>query len=104
MLQFHSDKGEPQDQEGLPSGPIQLKLKRIPFVLLDIGDSLIKDVCDYQIALLNLLSSDISYALRSNFPFFVRQEDEFAAGGHLKQIDTEDGTATDGGQARRRGT
>ncbi len=98
MLQFHADNGDPVDLEGLPGGPIQLKLTRIPFVLLDIGDSLIKDVCDYQIALLNLLSSDISYALRSNFPFFVRQEDEFAAGDHLKQVDTEEGTATNGGQ------
>ena len=67
-------------------------------MLLDIGDSIIKDVCDYQIALLNLLSSDVSYALRANFPFLVKQDDQFGAGDHLKQYDTENGTATTGGQ------
>ena len=36
----------------LGGGPVELELTRIPFVLLDIGDSLIKDVCHHQIALL----------------------------------------------------
>ena len=101
MLQFHADNGDPVSLEGQPSGPIELNLTKIPFVLLDIGDSIIKDVCDYQIALLNLLSSDVSYALRANFPFLVKQVDQFGAGDHLKQYDTENGTATTGGQARR---
>jgi alkylhydroperoxidase/carboxymuconolactone decarboxylase family protein YurZ len=79
-------------------GPIELELNRIPFVLLDLGDSLIKDVCQHQIALLNLLSSDVNYALLSNFPFYVEQRDLRAAGSHLKQVATADGTATAGGQ------
>ena len=88
--------------DGTPSPvdqkPLELKIKRIPFILLDIGESLIKDAAHAQIAMLNLSSSDVSYALRSNFPFLTKQEDMRAAGAHLKQYDTADGTAMAGGQ------
>ena len=97
-LQFYNLKGEAVDQFGQPGGEIQLELDRIPFVLLDIGGSLIKDVCQQQIALLNLGSSDVNYALRSNFPFYIEQRDLKAKGGHLKISATADGTATSGGQ------
>jgi hypothetical protein len=97
-LQFYNPKGETVNQYDLPGGPIQLELTRIPFVLLDIGNGLIKDVCQQQIALLNLGSSDVSYALRSNFPFYIEQKDLRAVGSHLKQVATADGTASTGGQ------
>jgi hypothetical protein len=97
-LQFYNLQGEPTDAHGRPSGAVELELTRIPFVMLDIGNSLIKDVCQHQIALLNLGSSDVSYALRSNFPFYVEQKDLRAVGGHLKHAATADGTATTGGQ------
>jgi len=48
-------------------------LSRIPFVIAKISQSLLTDVADYQIALLNLESSDIGYSLKSNFPFYVEQ-------------------------------
>jgi hypothetical protein len=97
-LQFYNLEGTPVDQFGTPSGPIVLELNRIPFVMLDIGGSLIKDVAQHQIALLNLGSSDVAYALRSNFPFYVEQKDLRAVGSHLKNAATADGTATTGGQ------
>ena len=97
-LQFYNLKKEPVDQFGQPGGEIQLELDRIPFVMLDIGGSLIKDVSQQQIALLNLGSSDVNYALRSNFPFYIEQRDLKAKGGHLKISATADGTATSGGQ------
>jgi hypothetical protein len=98
-LQFYNEDGLEIDPDGIPGGPIELELTRIPFVLLDIGDSLIKDVCQHQIALLNLVSSDVNYAIRANFPFYTEQKDGRAVGSHLKQIATDDGTATAGGQA-----
>ena len=101
-LQFYDIQGSPVDQQGQPSGAIELELTRIPFVMLDIGNSLIKDVCGHQIALLNLGSSDVSYALRSNFPFYIEQKDLRAVGAHLKHAATADGTATTGGQGRGR--
>lgn len=50
-------------------------LKRIPFVIGSITHSLLKDVADYQIALLNMESADISYILRANFPFYYEYYD-----------------------------
>ena len=100
MLQFYDLDGQIVGPDGTPGvGPIQLELRQIPFVLLDIGDSLLKDVCYHQIALLNLVSSDVNYALKANFPFYVEQRDLRATGSHLKQAATADGTATTGGQA-----
>lgn len=52
-----------------------LKLKHIPFCLVDLGISLLQDVADYQIAHLNLASSDLWYAWAANFPFYVEQFD-----------------------------
>jgi hypothetical protein len=97
-LQFLDPSGNLIDRDGNPSGPVELELSRIPFVLLDIGDSMIKDVCDHQIALLNLVSSDVNYALKSNFPFYIEQKDPRGSGSHLKNSIGEDGTATTGGQ------
>jgi len=97
-LQFYDLAGQPVDGQGNPAGPVELELSRIPFVLLDTGRSLIKDVCQHQIALLNLGSSDVSYALRSNFPFYTEQKDLRAVGAHLKHAATADGTSTTGGQ------
>lgn len=50
-----------------------LEIPTIPFVVFDIGQSLLTDVADYQIALLNMGSSDINYTLKANFPFFTEQ-------------------------------
>lgn len=97
-LQFYDERGTPIDRDGQPGGEIELELTRIPFVLLDIGDSLIKDVCYHQIALLNLASSDLNYALTANYPFYVEQRDFRAIGSHLKVAANADGTATQGGQ------
>lgn len=61
--------GNPTDED------IILDLEVIPFVLLEISDSLLSDISNHQIALLNLESSDIAYALLSNFPFYTEQVD-----------------------------
>ena len=73
-------------------------MTRIPFILLDIGESLMKDVANHQIALLNLGSSDVSYALKANYPFYTEQQDLRAVGDHLKHNVNPDGTAQIGGQ------
>lgn len=99
MLQFYNLEGASISSDGSPStAPIALELQQIPFVMLDIGDSLLKDVGYYQIALLNLVSSDVNYALQANFAFLVEQRDFRAAGDHLKRVPTADGTASAGGQ------
>lgn len=99
MLQFYSIDGDPIDSDGQPAdGPVMLELKQIPFVILELDDSLLKDVCYYQVALLNLVSSDVNYALGANFSFMVEQRDLRATGAHLKSPAAAGGTATTGGQ------
>ncbi len=98
-LQFYDNQGNAIDRDGGKSlGPTVLDLYRIPFVMFDIGDSLVKDVCSYQISLLNSLSRAVWYDLQSNFPFYIEQRDLRAIGTHLKNAASEDGTATAGGQ------
>lgn len=98
--QFFNEADEPITANGEPGGvPVELELTRIPFVTLDIGDSLLRDIAGHQIALLNLVSSDIAYALKANVPMYLEQQDSRAAGSHLKTDVMEDGTASSGGQA-----
>lgn len=52
-----------------------LDIPRIPFQIVSLPQSLIADIVNHQIALLNLESSDIAYALQANFPFYVEQVD-----------------------------
>ncbi len=100
-IQFYNMNSEPinpKTNNTTNADPVELNLTRIPFVMFDIGDSLLKDVCKHQIALLNLCSSDVSYALKSNFPFYVEQADLRAIGSHLKVGQNPDNTASEGGQ------
>lgn len=53
----------------------RLELTRIPFVLASIGDSLLKQIANYQIALLNMESADVAYSFGSNFPIYTEQYD-----------------------------
>jgi hypothetical protein len=79
--------GNPTDQEMI------LDINYIPFVMIEISDSLIADVANHQIALLNMESSDVNYSLNSNFPFYTEQSDFRAQPTHLKGPG---GASTDG--------
>jgi hypothetical protein len=61
-----------------PTNERVLKLTRIPFVIFSLTESLMRDIADYQIALLNLESSDLGYLLKSNFPFYTEQTSPLA--------------------------
>lgn len=75
---------------------IELELDRIPFTMASINGSVLKDVYKHQVALLNLGSSDVSYALKANFPFYTEQKDMRAVGDHLKKTVSDDGTTQAG--------
>jgi hypothetical protein len=64
----YNEKGEEVKRQ-------ELKIPKIPFIIAEITDSLLKDVSNYQIALLNLASSDMNFALKANFPFYTEQFD-----------------------------
>lgn len=75
-LKYFDKSGVQIDLNGQTSEEdIVLNLRKIPFTLLQIPHSLMKDVADYQIALLNLESSDMNYIMKANFPFYVEQYD-----------------------------
>jgi hypothetical protein len=63
------------NEAGVVKDEVILNLREIPFVIFKIAQSLMTDIADYQIALLNLGSSDLSYAIKSNFPFYTEQYD-----------------------------
>ena len=67
----------------LASDIIFTDLTQIPFVLFDILRSLMADVCAHQIALLNLISADTTYAVDANFSFLTRQRGNDNSGTHL---------------------
>lgn len=51
--------------------PTQLNIKRIPFVLMELNDSLMRRVADHQISLLNMGSLDVNFFTKINFPMYV---------------------------------
>jgi hypothetical protein len=85
-LTIYNSKGE---QEG---EALKIDLPRIPLVIATLSQSLLTDVSDYQIALLNLESSDIGYSLKSNFPFYTEQfNPQMENFAKLQLSDTEEG-------------
>lgn len=69
-------------------------MKRIPFHVAELNHSLLKNVADYQIALLNMESADISYIIRSNFPFYVEPYDPRSTSGFLTPSPAGDSVAS----------
>lgn len=72
-----------------------INLEEIPFILFKIDRSLLSDVADYQIALLQLASSDLNYAIKANFPFYTEQFNPLAEGTHLRPVADNIGTEDD---------
>jgi hypothetical protein len=86
LVQFYNEAGKQTDKNGsVESGKdYYINLPLIPFVVFELSQSLLTDVADYQIALLNLGSSDMAYALKMNFPFYVEQYDPRSEAGPFK--------------------
>jgi len=93
------------DSESTIKNSIVLNLKRIPFTLFQLPYSLMMNVADYQIALMNLESSDISFARRANFPIFYEFVDPKSEQIYKKPPgppNTADGTAAIQGKSKDR--
>ncbi len=74
------------DSGGKLTEDYEIDVKEIPFVLFEIPNSLLHETGKYQIALMNMESSDISYTLKANYPFLIKAADP-TTGGHLKKSD-----------------
>ncbi len=80
------------DGEPLPTRTRFLGINKIPFIFVQLSDSLMNNAANYQIAHLNLASSDMFYLFTSNFPFYVEEAPKHE-GNHLKTGLPDDGTA-----------
>lgn len=89
-VQFYNNEGDKEEYT-------TIDLPYIPFVIFEIQSALMTDVADYQIALLNLASSDMAYALKSNFPFYTEQFDPNYEITHLLRGPTSTTGETDPG-------
>lgn len=85
--QFYQQDGEMIYPDGYQQGEeIILPITRIPFVMFELYDSLLADTADYQIALMNLASSDMNFTLKSNYPFYTEQFDWRSDAPFMKQM------------------
>lgn len=50
-----------------------LNLPEIPFTILELNQSLLNDIAQHQVLLVNFESTDANYGLRSNVPFYVEK-------------------------------
>lgn len=75
-IQFYLPNKTPNAKEDTKDGPeIVLPLERLPFIVAELRESLMVDIADYQIGLLNLASADMNYVYKANFPFYIEQFD-----------------------------
>ena len=78
-----------------------LNIDKIPFVLVQISHSLMTNVANYQIALLNMASGDVNYCVKANFTFYTEQFDPMASSEWLKPPSVSaDGTAANSTPAK----
>ena len=97
VVAFYNEDNEQIDIDGVVGATTYpLEISVIPLTIFEISDSLLRDVADYQISLLNVASSDMSYTLKCNFPFYTEQFDsrlnsEFLRpGGNENEDNTEE--------------
>lgn len=84
-VSFYDEAGTQIDQYGLKMDTNYIiNIPNIPFVVFALNQSLLTDIAAYQVALLNLGSSDMAYALKSNFPFYTEQYDPRSEEGPMK--------------------
>lgn len=100
VVTFYEWEDDDQGKRKLVETVKLLDLKRIPFVILELTNSLLADVADYQIALLNLGSSDMNYAMKSNFPFYTEQYSPQSRLPHMRPAGADDGTANEAGTSK----
>ncbi len=97
-VRFYKGSGEQVDTDGnLVTEPVFLDIPKIPFVLFELNQSLLTDIANHQIALLNLESSDVAYSLLANYPHYVEQQSKMIS-PHLKSEEDSGGTESNARQ------
>ncbi len=92
-VKFFDAEDKQIDINGEPTESfITLATDKIPFVLLELERSMLTDIANHQIALLNMESADVAYSLRANYPFYVEQYSGRFGSTHLKGSEDSDDT------------
>lgn len=91
-IQYFDAQGKPTDELGsieqdVDTGPIRLDIREIPFVVGQLDHSLMTDICDYQIAMMNMASADVDFCVKANYPFYTEQRDTRIQSDHLRVAD-----------------
>lgn len=73
------------DKEMTLQQSFKLGIPYIPFVIATLSASLMANTARYQMALMNLASTDMAFLGKANFPFYVEQVDERAENFKLKE-------------------
>ncbi len=96
-VKFFDSSDNQVDMYGNLSDQIEIiQLNKIPFVLLELERSLLQDIANHQIALLNMESADVCYSLKANFPFYTEQYSGRFQSTHLQgNEDSEDHDGAD---------
>ncbi len=94
VIYFNEQGRQVNSNNILSNDTYLIELPVIPFVVYQLSESLLNDIAYYQIALLNLASSDMNYAVLSNFPFYVEQFDPNGDEGLYKTSGTPDNRLT----------
>lgn len=67
--------GVPLASDKIKSTTQTLNLTMIPVVIFELSESLLTEIANHQITLLNMASGDANYSIYSNFPFYVENAD-----------------------------
>lgn len=99
-VRFYNDKCECVDLSGrITDGEYILNIPFIPFVCFELSESLLKDVANHQIALMNMESSDVNYSIFGNYPRYVEQGNQNDFSDFVRGPG-EDGTAAEASRSR----
>lgn len=75
-VKFYNESGKQVDENGDPvlAADYIIELPYVPFICEELSNSLLADVANHQIALLNMESADVEYILQATKAFYVEQQ------------------------------
>lgn len=89
--------GDGEEVESIADAAFKLPTGEIPFHVLELDQSLLMNVANHQIALTNMESADVGYALRSNLPVYTEQFDQKFEHSFNQGFSDEDNNSDDAG-------
>jgi hypothetical protein len=87
---YYNHAGTPIDIRGVEQKvitPMRLGIREIPFVVGQLDHSMMVDIADYEIAMMNMASADVDFCVKANYPFYTEQRDTRVGSDHLRPTD-----------------